>query len=302
MRVHATFRRWRLLLDGYPGDRVFVAEAVVNGADRLARYLRPDELHTAFTFDYLHASWDAAELRQVIDATRQALEPLGSPPTWALSSHDEIRHVSRFGRSARWSAGGLRRGVGTDLELGTRRARAAVLLTLALPGSAYLYQGEELGLPEVDDLPDEVLQDPVFSRTGGRVRGRDGCRVPLPWSGVEPPYGFSPAGASTWLPQPSTWAALTVEAQLGDPGLDAAPLPDGAGATPPAGCRARATSRGWRRPARCSPSNAAPAGGASSTSAPSRTRSTPTPTLASGPLLPGLLLPVDTAAWLLSVD
>ena len=299
--VHATFRRWRLLLDGYPGDRVFVAEAVVNGAERLARYLRPDELHTAFTFDYLHASWDAAELRQVIDATRQALQPLGSPPTWALSSHDEIRHVSRFGRSARWSAAGDGRGGGTDLERGTRRARAAVLLTLALPGSAYLYQGEELGLPEVDDLPDEVLQDPVFTRTGGRARGRDGCRVPLPWSGDEPPYGFSPARTSTWLPQPTSWAALTVEAQLGDPGsmlhlyrsalalrrrLAAAPEVFAWLETPDL-VLGFERGDGWRCIVNFGP-DPHPLDA--------------TPTLASGPLLRGVLLPTDTAAWLLSVD
>ena len=192
-------------------------------------------------------------------------------------------------------------GVGTDLELGTRRARAAVLLTLALPGSAYLYQGEELGLPEVDDLPDEVLQDPVFSRTGGRVRGRDGCRVPLPWSGVEPPYGFSPAGTSTWLPQPSTWAALTVEAQLDDPGSmlhlyrAALALRGRLAAAPerfawlesPGQVLAFERGAGWRCIVNFGsephPLDAMP-------------------TLASGPLLPGLLLPVDTAAWLLSVD
>jgi alpha-glucosidase len=207
--VHQVFRRWRALLDSYPGDRMLVAEAVVNGPERLSRYLRPGELHTAFNFDYVHAAWSADELRGVIDSTLRALAPIGAPATWALASHDEVRPPTRFGRA--------RPDGPVDLELGSRRARAAIMLSLALPGGTYLYQGEELGLPEVDDLPEDLLQDPVFSRTHGQVRGRDGCRVPLPWRGERAPFGFSPPGTRTWLPQPPEWAARSVEAQQREP-------------------------------------------------------------------------------------
>jgi alpha-glucosidase len=199
--VHDVYRGWRRVLDEYPGDRTFVAEAWVDDPERLSRYLRPDELHTAFNFNFLLARWDASALRSAIDASIAALNRVGAPVTWVLSNHDVVREVTRYG-------GG---------ELGLRRARAAALLMLALPGGAFLYQGEELGLPEVTDLPDEVRQDPAFRRTGGAVRGRDGCRVPMPWSGKEPPFGFGPTDRS-WLPQPAEWADLTVERQAADPG------------------------------------------------------------------------------------
>jgi alpha-glucosidase len=105
----------------------------------------------------------------------------------------------------------------TDVELGRRRARAALLLLLALPGTAYLYQGEELGLEEVENLPEAVLQDPTWRRSGHTIRGRDGARVPLPWSGSEPPFGFGPPGTTPWLPQPESWRDRTVEAESRDP-------------------------------------------------------------------------------------
>ena len=217
-QVHDIFRRWRAIADTYDGDRAFVAEAVVSTPERLARYLRPDEMHTAFNFPYLKGPWDASALRQVIDATLSSFEPLGVPSTWVLTSHDEIRPVTRYGRPTT-SSFFISDGAGevSDLALGTRRARAAAMLMLALPGGAYVYQGEELGLPNVDDLPDELLQDPMFLRSGGVMRGRDGCRVPLPWSGSTPPFGFSPEGVQPWLPQPESWRDLTVEAETGDP-------------------------------------------------------------------------------------
>ncbi|SFK49844.1 glycoside hydrolase family 13 protein [Geodermatophilus ruber] len=216
--VHEILRRWRRIGDGYAGDRLFVAEAVVNGPERLSRYVRPDEMHTAFNFDYLKVPWDAGRLRAVVDETLAALEPVGAPATWVLSSHDETRHVTRFGRPDTGAAPmGFDPSSPTDLALGLRRARAAALLTLALPGGAYLYQGEELGLPEVEDLPEEVLQDPTWVRSGRTARGRDGCRVPLPWSGDRPPFGFTADGVTPWLPQPPGWQSLTVAAQQGDP-------------------------------------------------------------------------------------
>jgi alpha-glucosidase len=217
--VHDIYRGWRAVASQYPG-RVLIGEIWLADAARLARYLSPDELHTVFNFPYLCCPWDAAPLREVIDSTLAFHAPVGAPPTWVLSNHDVDRHVSRYGR-ADTSFGLDRRDHSqpVDVELGTRRARAAALLTMALPGSVYLYQGEELGLWEVEDIPDERRQDPIWSRTAGADPGRDGCRVPLPWAGLEPPFGFSPAGATAqpWLPQPKEWRELTVETQTGDP-------------------------------------------------------------------------------------
>ena len=218
--VHDILRRWRALGDSYEGGRLFVTEAVVRDPERLSRYVRPDEMHTSFNFDYLTAPWEAGRLRVVIDESIAALEQVGAPPTWVLSSHDETRHVTRFGRAYTGAGfgGAAVPASPADLDLGLRRARAAALLTLALPGSAYLYQGEELGLPEVEDLPEEVLQDPTWERSGHTDRGRDGCRVPLPWAGDRPPFGFTAEGVAPWLPQPPGWSALTVAAQRADPG------------------------------------------------------------------------------------
>ncbi|MFC3995472.1 glycoside hydrolase family 13 protein [Nocardiopsis sediminis] len=200
--VHEIYRRWRRIADSYPGQRALVAEAWVQDADRVARYLRADELHQAFNFEYLQTGWDAGQLRRVIDRSLATNEKVGAPTTWVLSNHDVVRHVTRFG-------GG---------EEGLRRGLAATLLMLALPGSAYLYQGEELGLPEVTDLPEDALQDPTWGRSGHTERGRDGCRVPLPWEGARPPFGFGPEGTVPWLPVPGAWAGLTRERQKGDPG------------------------------------------------------------------------------------
>ncbi|MCW2581614.1 MAG: alpha-glucosidase [Klenkia sp.] len=214
--VHDVVRRWRAVVDEYPGDRVLVSEAVVAGPERTSRYVRPDEMHTTFNFDHLHCPWDAVALREVVDATRVALDPTGAPATWVLSNHDETRHVTRYGREETGvGVMGFDGNAPSDLVLGLRRARAAALLMFALPGSAYVYQGEELGLPEVTDLPEDVLQDPTWVRSGHTVRGRDGCRVPLPWSGDAPPYGNG--SGEPWLPQPASWAGLTVAAQDGDP-------------------------------------------------------------------------------------
>jgi alpha-glucosidase len=216
--VHDILRRWRGILDGYGGDRVLVTEAVVSSQQRLAAYLRPDEAHTAFNFEYLKAPWDPAALRAVVDRTLAGHAAVGAPATWVLSSHDETRHVTRYGRtSTSATIMGWDEARGGDVATGRRRARAALLLMLALPGSAYLYQGEELGLEEVEDLPDDVREDPTWHRSGGAARGRDGCRVPLPWSGSSPPFGFGPDAGQPWLPQPSRWAERTVSHQLSDP-------------------------------------------------------------------------------------
>ncbi|MER5886604.1 alpha-amylase family glycosyl hydrolase [Streptomyces sp. NPDC001941] len=193
--VHEIYRSWRAILDEYAGERIGVAEAWTPSAERTALYLRPDELHQAFNFHYLGTGWDAGALRAAIDDSLDAMRPVGAPTTWVLSNHDVVRHRTRFGSLA--------------------RARAAALLMLALPGSVYVYQGEELGLPEVTGLPDEVRQDPAFFRGDGQDGLRDGCRVPIPWTRNGSSYGFGSGGS--WLPQPAEWAGLSVEAQTGDP-------------------------------------------------------------------------------------
>jgi alpha-glucosidase len=215
--VHDVYRSWRAIADA-AGERMLVGEVWLPDTERLARYVAPGELHTVFNFPYLTCPWDAAALREVIEQTLALNAPVGAPATWVLSNHDVDRPVSRYGRADTQFDLARRRylhGFPVDLALGTHRARAAALLTMALPGSVYVYQGEELGLWEVQDIPDELRQDPIWHRTHGADPGRDGCRVPLPWSGIEPPFGFSPAGAlhEPWLPQPKEWRDLTVAAE-----------------------------------------------------------------------------------------
>ncbi len=216
--LHEIYRSWRGIADSYDQPRVLVGEIWLPEPERFALYLRPDELHTAFNFDFLACPWQADRLRASITETLRAHAPVGAPATWVLANHDVTRTVTRYGRAdTSFSFAAKRANVPTDLRLGRRRARAAALLAMALPGSFYLYQGEELGLPEVEDIPPERLVDPMHFRSGGQDPGRDGCRVPLPWSGRILPYGFG-ENPNTWLPQPGDWADYTVEAQLADPG------------------------------------------------------------------------------------
>jgi alpha-glucosidase len=212
--LHDIYRTWRRIADAYPGDRMFVGEVWVDTAEQLARYVRPDELHTAFNFPLLLSGWDADGMREIIDATLVAHGAVGAPPMWVLSNHDMPRHVTRYGRAVT-SLDLLDRqhGAECDRAVGTQRARAAALLALALPGGYYLYQGEELGLWEVENLPHELLQDPTWACSGFTNPGREGSRVPMPWSGAAPPFGFGP---SAWLPQPPEWRGQTVEAQTAD--------------------------------------------------------------------------------------
>jgi len=181
--VHDVYRDWRRLTNAYDGDRVLVGEVVFSEQARVAPYLRPDELHLAFNFSLVFQDWDADAIRSSIDESRAALPIV----TWVLENHDVTRIVTRFGE---------------------REARAAALLLLALPGPVFVYQGQELGLEEVD-LPDEARQDPIFRRTNGERKGRDGCRVPIPWT-----HGLQ---ANAWLPQPAGWSERSVEAQTGRP-------------------------------------------------------------------------------------
>lgn len=192
--VHEVYRRWRKILDEYPNDRMMVAEAMPLTFEGMARYVRPDEFQQTFNFALQWASWSAEEFGAVIAETMRSLAQIGSPPTWVLDNHDQPRHASRYGGGA----------------TGLARARAATALMLALPGSAYLYQGEELGLENVE-VPEELRQDPRAENS------RDGCRVPIPWSGHESPFGFGPVGSIPWLPQPAEWVSISLEAQIADP-------------------------------------------------------------------------------------
>jgi alpha-glucosidase len=219
--VHDVYRSWRAIADSYPGSRVLVGEVWMPDTERFAKYLRADEMHTAFNFDFMARPWDAAELRESIDSMLAAHAPVGAPSTWVLSNHDVTRPVTRYGREdTSFSFATKRFHIPTDLSLGMRRARAAALLSAALPGSLYVYQGDELGLPEAENIPLELLQDPMYFRSEGVDPGRDGCRVPMPWSGTTGPYGFEPEGSThaPWLPQPEDWAGFTVEAEAGDSG------------------------------------------------------------------------------------
>ncbi|TDT29810.1 glycoside hydrolase family 13 protein [Naumannella halotolerans] len=218
--VHDVYRDWRILIDSYPGERVLCAEAWMPTLRESALWVRSDEMHQAFNFPYVFTRWDADALRTVIIESLEAFGEVGAPTTWVLSNHDVVRHTTRLALSADSPQG---HGIGPltpgkpDPAIGWSRGRAATTVMLALPGSAYLYQGEELGLPEVVDLPDEVRQDPTWFRTGRTRYGRDGCRVPIPWSADAPAHGFSPTGKS-WLPQPDQWNAYARDQQAGVPG------------------------------------------------------------------------------------
>ena len=218
--VHDILRRWRKLADSYGRDITLVGEAWVPTADS-ADYIRPDELQQVFYFDLTLQPFEAAAFRGSVDDAFAHLSDEHGAPTWALNNHDVHRSVTRFGivepeptRTADPHGLRTRQRGRVDLELGTRRATAALLFTLALPGSVYLYQGEELGLPEVQDLPDEARQDPMWERSGHTDYGRDGCRVPLPWVAAEPAFGFT--SGTPWLPQPDVFGELAADRQEHD--------------------------------------------------------------------------------------
>lgn len=221
--VHDIYREWRKLLDSYPGQRMAVAEAWVNPPSRSALYVRPDELANTFNFDFLTVIWDANSIKSSIDRSIEGMNQVGAPATWVLNNHDVVRAVDRLdldliagkGQTTEERLGKTKL---FDFDRGTRRARAAAMLMLALPGAVYLYQGEELGLPEVRDIPPDRLQDPIWRMSGHVDRGRDGCRVPLPWKvSTDGAFGFSEDAQLTanesWLPQPPDWGSYSVESQ-----------------------------------------------------------------------------------------
>ena len=195
--VHDIHRQIRKVMDEFP-DAVTVGEIWVQDNARFSEYIRHDELHLGFNFRLAEAAFDANEIRHAVSNSLDAVARVDGTPTWTLSNHDVVREVTRYGGGSR----------------GHARARAMLLLELALPGAVFVYNGAELGLPNAD-LPDDALQDPVWERSGHTERGRDGCRVPLPWENSKPPFGFS-SSPNTWLPMPVEWASLTVEQQLED--------------------------------------------------------------------------------------
>ncbi len=216
--VQEIYATWRRLFDTYDPPRMAVAEAWVP-AERRVRYASPTSLGQAFNFDLLQCEWDPQQFSAVITANLQMAATSGASSTWVLSNHDVARHATRYGLPHVTDVDAWLRSDGTTPHLrrvvGLQRARAATMLLLALPGSTYVYQGEELGLHEVGDLPEEVLQDPTHHRTHGQKKGRDGCRVPLPWSSSGPSLGFGPGAAH--LPQPAWFAQYAAQDQASKP-------------------------------------------------------------------------------------
>ena len=191
--VHQVYRSWRKIFDSYDPPKMGVAEAFINPTSRIARYVRPDELHQAFNFDFMMSDWNSDEMKTSITRTLAELGEVGAAATWVLNNHDSSRVRTKLGDET--------------------RAKSAALLIHALPGGIYIYQGEELGLPD-GDLPDEARQDPVFFRTAGADKGRDGCRIPLPWEAEKDAYGFSTG--KPWLPQPKNWQKFSVDQEEND--------------------------------------------------------------------------------------
>ena len=196
--LHPLYRRWREIADEYPGERMYVGEIVIESQEKIATYVEPDQLHLSFNFALLFEEWDAGRMRRTIERSLDALGAVGAPATWVFENHDVTRVATRYG-------GG---------ELGRRRARAAALLLFGLPGVSFTYEGQELGLEEAD-VPGDARQDPIYFRTNGARLGRDGCRVPIPWTTERPTFGFTTG--KPWLPMPQDWGAVGIESQTGDP-------------------------------------------------------------------------------------
>lgn len=220
--VHEIYREWNKVLAEYPGERILCAEAFVEPLTKMALWVRPDEMQQAFNFPFLVTRWNGEQMRQVIKDSISAFAEVGAPSTWVLSNHDQVRHATRLALDPNTNTADRITGIGPltepkpDPSLGLARARAASVMMLALPGVAYMYQGEELGLPEAVDIPDDKRQDPTFFRTAGESYGRDGCRVPLPWEAEETNFGFGPAG-EPWLPQPKVYRAYSRDLEEADP-------------------------------------------------------------------------------------
>ena len=223
--VHDIFRHWRKILDSYPGQRMAVSEAWIGSAERMARYVRPDEMMQTFNFDFLGTKWNLADMKATITKSIEAVREVGAPPSWVINNHDVARSVDRYDRDLNPGGGTTRERYGdpkkVNLIRGQRRARAGALLMFALPGGCYMFEGEELALPDVQDIPDDRRQDPVWTQSNHLDVGRDGCRVPIPWTiSAAGAFGFSNRTDLTpdqaWLPQPAGWGRFSVQAQQND--------------------------------------------------------------------------------------
>lgn len=216
--VHDAIRRFRKVIDEFE-DRAMCAEASMSPLPRLAMWVRPDEYHQSFNFDYMHGAYEPAAIKKIVTDSIVEYGKVGASSTWVMSNHDGIRHATRLGiapeNTPRPGDGIHPTDPAPDEALGLRRARAATSFMLGLPGSSYLYQGEELGLPEAWQLEGKYRQDPTYARTNGERIGRDGCRVPLPWeAGVGTANGFNTTGES-WLPQPDNYRVFSRNLQEG---------------------------------------------------------------------------------------
>jgi alpha-glucosidase len=225
---HDVWKRWRRLIDDYeqshPGRHLVTISESYGPTAELLEYMQGDEFHQSFAFDLMLVTWLAKPIKEAITSSLDMLASVGGAPAWTLNNHDTQRIVTRLGRlnandpAAFTGSNLVYVEAPIDLELGRRRARAAITQTAALPGALYLYQGEELGLEEMLDIPDEAREDPLFINTNGKELGRDGCRVPMPWT-TDPAtsLGFSPVPVEPWLPQPKDFVDQAASLQAADP-------------------------------------------------------------------------------------
>ena len=225
---HDVWKHWRTVIDDYerthPGRHLVTISESYGKPEVVLEFLRGDEFHQSFAFDLMLETWLAKPLRKAINDSLEMLAPVGGTPAWTLNNHDTQRIVTRLGRlnanepAAHTGNNLMYVDAPVDLELGRRRARAMIALTAALPGALYLFQGEELGLEEYLDMPDGARQDPLFIQTSGKQLGRDGCRVPLPWTtDATTSFGFSPVAVEPWLPQPNDFGEHSAETEGHDP-------------------------------------------------------------------------------------
>jgi len=211
------YASWRDVFDSYDPPLFAVGETWVE-SHRRARYANPAALGQAFNFDFLWNPWDPSSFRAVVEENLRLAADAGSTSTWVLSNHDIIRHPTRYADSAVPPSVRINAAIPLSPAAraqGIRRGTAATMLAFALPGSAYMYQGEELGLHEVVDIPETSAQDPQARVVDGFFATRDGSRVPLPWTSEPPFYGFS--SSASHLPQPAWFAEASAAAQWEDP-------------------------------------------------------------------------------------
>jgi len=221
--VHEIHRDWRKITDTYKHQPMLVSEAWAPTDQRIAMYVRSDELHQSFNFSFLTALWEAKSLKKIIDNSMAEVVKVGAPPSWVWENHDVVRKTDRLELGLQNKGKGIEKygdPKKINRERALRRARAATLLELALPGGAYIYQGEELGLFEVRDIPENRLEDPIWKMSGHTDRGRDGCRVPIPWTkDAAGAHGFSNDKNlkidQAWLPQSAGWGESAADTQQG---------------------------------------------------------------------------------------